>query len=220
MFSNYSNNPISEKKLNSIIEDYMPLIIKTISSITGKYVSIENDEEFSVGLMAFVEAMEKYEESKGAFPSFAKLVISSRIKTYLIKENKRSRETSMEELMNSGIELSSEYSNPIEDKEELKTEISKFKVELSEFGLSLEDLVQEAPKHEDTRRNAINISEKVSKDEPLTTFIFGKKRLPIKQISLKYTVTEKILKRSKKFILSLVIIFFRNYRNIRLWIKS
>lgn len=210
----------NKQDINKTIEDYMPLIIKSISSVTGKYVSIENDDEFSIGLMAFVEAVDKYEESKGAFPSFAKLVITSRVKNYLIKENRHSTETSIEELSESGIEISQEYLNPVEDKEELLNEIHRFKLELNEFGMSLEDLAEESPKHEDTRQNAIDISEKVSEDETLTSFIFHKKRLPIRQISLKYTVTEKILKRSKKFILSVVIIFFKNYRNLKLWIRK
>ncbi|MEG0153440.1 MAG: RNA polymerase subunit sigma, partial [Cellulosilyticaceae bacterium] len=50
---------LSNQEMNDLIEKYMPLIIKTISGVTGRYVSVENDEEFSIGLMAFVEAVEK-----------------------------------------------------------------------------------------------------------------------------------------------------------------
>lgn len=65
----------------------MPLIIKTVSSITGRYVSVKNDDEFSIALMAFKEAVDKYYENKGIFSSFAKLVISSRVKNHLVREN-------------------------------------------------------------------------------------------------------------------------------------
>lgn len=65
----------------------MPLIIKTVSSITGRYVSVKNDDEFSIALMAFKEAVDKYDENKGIFSSFAKLVISSRVKNHLVREN-------------------------------------------------------------------------------------------------------------------------------------
>lgn len=82
----------------------------------------------------------------------------------------------------------------------------------------MEDLIKEAPKHSDTRENAINVSKKASKDLEVTDFMYEKKRLPIKKISLKYMVTEKVIKRSKKFIISLIIIFFKKYRNLMLWI--
>ena len=49
--------------------------------------------------------------------------------------------------------------------------------------------------------------------------MYEKRRLPIKQISVKFSVTEKVIKRSKKFIISVVIIIDKNFRNLRLWIK-
>jgi RNA polymerase sigma factor len=45
--------------VNELIEKHMPFIIKSISDVTGRYVSCENDEELSVGLLGFHEAIEK-----------------------------------------------------------------------------------------------------------------------------------------------------------------
>ena len=84
---------------------------------------------------------------------------------------------------------------------------------------TFEDLVEEAPKHTDTRERAIDISENVNKDVLLKSFMYEKKRLPIKQISVKFSITEKIIKRSKKFIISVVIILDKNLRNLKLWIR-
>ena len=47
----------------------------------------------------------------------------------------------------------------------LVDEITRFKEEISSFGFSLEDLVEEAPKQQATRINAINLSEQISDDE-------------------------------------------------------
>ncbi|MGL5086380.1 MAG: RNA polymerase subunit sigma [Clostridium sp.] len=219
MESNLSENLIVGKDINKFIKEHIPFIIKNISDTTGKYVSIENDEEFSIGILAFKEAIDKYEESKGAFPSFAQLVIKSRVKTYLTKVNKIKKEVSLNSLMEAGIDIGENEVNIVEDKEELINEIDKFKKELATFSLTMDDLVDEAPKHEDTRKNAINISKKVCDDDDIKNFMFLKKRLPIKQISLKYTITEKVLKGSKKFIISVVIIINKPYRNLMQWIK-
>lgn len=204
---------------NKFIEEHFPFIIKSISKVTKRYVSIENDEEFSIGVLAFHEAMKKYSEDKGPFLPFANLVISSRIKNYLLKENKYRLDPSLESLKEEGIEFSEEFINPIEDRNYLKDEIESLKLYMKEFNFDFEDLVNDAPKHKKTRENAINLSEKVSKEKPLLDFMYEKKRLPIKRISLQFNVTEKIIKGSKKFIITVIIIFDKNYRNLKLWIK-
>ncbi|WP_040211133.1 sigma factor [Clostridium polynesiense] len=220
MVSSLDKSKVDNKNMDNMIKEHLPFIISTISSVTGRYISLENDEELSIGLMAFAEAMDKYDEERGSFLSFAKLVIESRIKNYLAKENKYQDTISLDKLVEQGFDVPDIIENPIEDKSILRTEIYRFKEDLKDFGITMELLVDSAPKHKDTRKRAVEVSEKVSEDADLTSFIFEKKRLPIKKISLKYLVTEKILKRSKFFILSVIIIFFRKYRNLILWIKN
>ena len=212
-------NKIKNTDINELIEEYIPFIIKTISKFTNRYVSIENDEEFSIGLFGFYEAIQKYNNDKGPFLPFAQLVITSRLKNHYNKENKHNLHISMDSMEEDGLNLKEKLANPVEDKSELIYEIDKLKEELNMFGFSFEDLVDEAPKHADTRANALDLSEKVSKDKPLVDFMYTKMRLPIKQISLKYRVTEKVIKGSKKFIITGIIIFYRNFRNLKLWIK-
>lgn len=212
-------NKIRNTDINELIEEYIPFIIKTISKFTNRYVSIENDEEFSIGLVGFYEAIQKYNNDKGPFLPFAQLVITSRLKNYYNKENKHNIHISMDSMEEEGVSIKENLSNPIEDKSELIDEMDELKREINIFGFSLEDLVDEAPKHADTRANALDLSEKVSKDKPLVDFMYTKMRLPIKQISLKYRVTEKVIKGSKKFIITGIIIFYRNFRNLKLWIK-
>lgn len=213
------SNQFRNRDINEMIQEYMPLIIKTISQTTGRYVSVENSEELSIGLMAFVEAMEKYEESKGMFESFAKLVIKSRVINYLKSENKHQEVISIEALHEQGIHIIDEYVEPIGVEDRLKEELDLLRQEIRSFGFGFDELVEESPKHKDTRDNAIELSEKVSKEEEFTTFMYAKKRLPITGIARKFSVTEKVLKRSKKFIISVVIIFYKNLTSVKLWIS-
>ena len=205
--------------VNELIEKHMPFIIKSISDVTGRYVSCENDEELSVGLLGFHEAIERYDNEKGHFLSFAKLVIGSRIKNYLKGENKHNN-SSLEELLDKGLEIKDEYLEQKEDNSILVEEITRLKTEISFFGFTLEDLVDEAPKQQATRKNAITLSEEISKDEEFTSFMYMKKRLPIKRIVLKFSVTEKVIKRSKKFIISVVIIIDKNLSALKNWIRK
>lgn len=207
---------------NTLLEDYVPFIIKAISSITNRYVSLENDEEFSIGLSAFYEAACKYEPSKGEFLSFAKLVIKSRILNYLNTQNKHTFVDSFDADQPFNLEeLKIEYLDTSLDQTDLiAEEIKELNCILEDFKFDLNALVIEAPKHQKTRINAIDISETVSKDKPLVDWMYLKKRLPITQISLKYQITQKILKGSKKFIITVTIILDKNLRNLKLWIRK
>lgn len=205
--------------INELIDQHMPFIVKSISDVTGRYVSCENDEELSIGMLGFNEAIERYDNEKGHFLSFAKLVISSRIKNYLKGENKH-QHSSLEELMDKGLEIKDDYVEHEEDNSLLIEDINKLKSEISSFGFSLEDLVNEAPKQQATRINAINLSKQISKEEELTSFMYLKKRLPIKKIVLRFQVTEKVIKRSKKFIISVVIIIDKNLSSLKNWIRK
>ncbi|WP_053984460.1 sigma factor [Niameybacter massiliensis] len=207
---------------DDLIEDYIPFIVKVISSITHRYVSIENDEEFSIGLSSFYEAICKYDAHKGDFLPFAQLVIRSRLLNYLNSEKKHAILDSLdtEQAINIG-QLKVEYLETTLDGVDLVAEeVQVLTTVLQDFKFDLVSLCTEAPKHEKTRTNAIDISEKVSKDQPLVDLMYLKKRLPITRISLKYNITQKILKGSKKFIITVIIIFDKNLRNLKLWIRK
>ena len=216
----FLDDDIKGKDINILIKEYMAFIIKTVSSVTGRYVCIDNDEEFSIGLLAFKEAVDKYSDDRGAFHSFARLVISSRIKNHLVKENKHNKVESLEKLNESGINIDDIHKTPLESSDYLSIEISELQNELNKFGFSFEDLVEEAPKHDDTRKRAISISEDINNDIDLKNIMYEKRRLPIKRVSLKCSVSEKIIKTSKKFIISVVVILDKNFRNLKLWVRG
>ncbi|WP_238917514.1 RNA polymerase sigma factor SigI [Clostridium sp. YIM B02555] len=205
--------------INELIENHMPFIIKSISEVTGRYVSCENDEELSVGLLGFHEAIERYDNEKGHFLSYAKLVIGSRIKNYLKSENKH-QHSSLDDLLDKGVDIKDEYFEPKEDNSLLLEQINKFKTEIGSFGFTFEDLVNEAPKQQATRKNAIMLAEQISVEEEFTSFMYLKKRLPITRIVAKFSVTEKVIKRSKKFIISVVIIIDKNLNALKNWIRK
>ena len=131
-------NDIKNTSIDKLIQDYMAFIVKTVSSITGRYVSVENDDELSIALIAFKEAIDKYEESRGSFSSFAKLVISSRVKNYLIKENRNNKVESIEALKDKGIDISEVAETVVEESDELSNEIGKLKNEIEAFGFTFE----------------------------------------------------------------------------------
>ena len=69
-----------ERLREQFIVDYRPFVIKTISRFCGKFIELENADEYSVGLIAFNEAINGYDPVKGSgFISFAGQVIRRRL---------------------------------------------------------------------------------------------------------------------------------------------
>lgn len=205
-------------EINNLISEYIPFIIKIVSDEKNSYLSVENDIEYSISLSAFHEAILKYNYEKGLFLPFAKLVIKSRLKTFWLKEKKISEKI---EYIYDDNKLNNEYNiNNLEStNSELRTEIELYEKELIKFGINFEILISESPKHRDTKKNAIDISKKVSQDKELVSHLYLKKRLPITKISKKFNITIKILKGNKIFIISVIILLLKKFKLIRNWLE-
>jgi len=208
----------NEIERNKFIMENKIFVIKTISNKLGRYIRIENDDEFSIGLIAFNEAIERYEKGRGNFYSFARLVIESRIVNFEKKENKHSEEVSIEMLQDNkiGIEEKRVFSEELD----LKLEIIRLEEELRKFGFEFEDLIDIGPKHIDTKRRGIAISEKIGEDEDIMTKMYEILKLPIQDIVRKYKYTEKILRGSKYLIITTSIIVYKNFKELKNWIMG
>lgn len=200
-----------ESKINEFIIAYTPFVIKTISKLKNQYVDIDNDEEFSIGLLALEESMKKYQLDKGSFLSFARIVIESRIKN-LLKSKSKHQHADIDDF-----QIIDESIN--NENHELALEIEEFEKYLLIFGLNFELLIEASPKHTDTRKRAIKIGFKTSQDPTLVDYIYTKKRLPITLMSRAFDTSIKIIKKSKTFILSAVIIFDKKLTIIQEWLK-
>ena len=210
---------ISLENLDELVERHMAFLIKTVSRITGRYVSIENDDEFSIALSAFAEAVRRYEPERGAFLAFAGLVIQSRLCTYLEKEQKQADTISLDSLLEQG----QEFPEPEEDsqgQEILKEEISLFLQELSYFHLTLEDLAEHSPKHQDTKERAISIAEHSSQEPYVVNTTYRKKKLPVRDVARLCCTTEKVVKGSRYFILGVMLIFIKQFSMLLHWIRD
>lgn len=198
-----------------LIKDYKPFIIKVVSKTTGKYVDMENSDEFSIGLMAFNEAIECYDSSKNAgFIGFAETVIKRRVIDYTrsnYKENKVypfSYFDSDEENDSNSFEdsyLKVDAGSQL-DRIETKEEIALFVKKLGEFGVTLGDLVESAPKHMDSKRICIRIARILTENEELSEKLSKKKNIPMVDLMKLVEVNHKTIERNRKFILAVYLI--------------
>lgn len=213
---------------NKIIKKYKPFIAKTVSSVCKRYID-ERDDEFSIGLIAFNEAIEKYSKDKGSsLLSFAELIIKRRVIDYIRKEsrvktinfdsNEKSEEEHAQNQVESELSLD-EYKKSIEQ-EHRQEEIAHYAMVLAEFGLSFSDLIENSPKHRDARQSAILVAKTLVGEEKLTRMLFEKKQLPIKQLEALVDVSRKTIERNRKYIIAIAIIFAGDYIYLKDYIKG
>jgi RNA polymerase sigma factor len=111
------NAKVDEKLMNNFISQYENFIIKCASSAAHSYIS-KSDDEWSIALHAFTEAIRNYSMEKGSFLNFAELVIRRRIIDLIRSRSRYSSEILTNPILfNSDMEEEEDYS--------LKKEISE-----------------------------------------------------------------------------------------------
>jgi RNA polymerase sigma factor len=214
--------------LNETIMAYKPFIAKTVSGVCKRYIH-ESDDEFSIGLIAFNEAIEKYTPERGSsLLSFAEVLIKRKVIDY-IRKNAKNPNVSLE--FNNDLEDDSTISTiendlSIDDyKKKLdegkrRDEIIHFQQLLTKYDLSFKDLVEQSPKHADARKNAIVIAKILVENEELKQLLLEKKRLPIKQLEEMVNVSRKTIERNRKYIIAIALVLTSDYVYMQDYIKG
>jgi len=214
---------------NELIESYKPFIAKTVSSVCKRYI-YESDDEFSIGLIAFNEAIQKYCPEKGnSLISFAEVLIKRRVIDYIRAQAKHQNlsfelggDLEEEESSSSTIEDELSLENYRKKKEEQlrREEINQFIKVLQEFELSFQDLIDHTPKHADARKNAMVVAQILAEDQKLKDSLLEKKRLPIKQLEDSVSISRKTIERNRKYIIAISLILIGDYLYLREYIKG
>jgi RNA polymerase sigma factor len=201
---------------NEIIQQYQPFVLRVISAVCNSFVKT-SDDFFSIGLIAFNEAMEKYQTNKGSsFLNYSKLVISRRVIDYLRKETKHAYDSLDSESSQEYLKEASILHHQKEVEEEYrKSEIEHFKNRLKEFRISFEDMIKATPKHEDARENMLLIASHIKKQQELREYLLAKKRLPVAKITASIDVSRKTIERNRKYIIAITLLMIEDYEYVK-----
>ncbi len=213
---------------NYLLRTYQPFIAKSVSEVCKRYIDPKRDDEFSIGLSAFNEAIFSYSSEKGSsFLSFAKLVVKRKVIDYIRYNQKRPTPLSLDETydaeqMENPMELVAvkEKYNQEQDAIHRREEIMDFKEKLKEYKLTLVDLTEASPKHRDARESAVKTARILFQDKELREFVHSKKKLPIKELVNKVDVSKKTLERNRKFILAIFIVLSEDYIYLKDYLKG
>jgi len=217
-----------EAMQNFLIKKYQPFIAKCVSEVCKRYIDPKTDDEFSIGLVAFNDAIFSYSPEKGgSFLSFAKLVIKRRVIDYIRSNSNKVTTVSLEEnyhmdQVENPFEFSAAKEQYAKEQDTLqrREEIIEYKGRLNEYNLTLTELTEVSPKHKDARDSAVRSARILYEDEDLRQYVQHKKKLPIKKLIKKVDVSKKTLERNRKFILAIFIILSEDYIYLKDYLKG
>lgn len=213
------------------IADYRPYILKVTSRFCKRYIDPTRDDEFSVALSAFNEAINQYSSHAGkSFIGFAETVIRRRLIDYVRKEQRHSQVVPYS-MFDSEEEEQPQY-NSVETKQamtafevkrtedERRLEIGELNQELERFGISFLELVEHSPKHTDSRKLLIGIAQTLVGESSLLDTLKETGKLPVKELTEMCGVSRKTVERNRKYIIAIALIisgtypFMHDYLNI------
>ena len=210
-----------------LIDIYMPFI-KTETTKFLKRPPIEgHDDELSIAMIAFHEAIGGYTHTRGAFLKYAAMLIRSRLIDYSRREQRHSRVISLYEPAGEGATTLSETladeRNPHEEtaaRDATRTEIEELTRQMLEFGVSLSDVADNCPKQQRTL-DACRKALQYAKENPeLLDDLLMTKKLPIGKLTAGSGVERKTLERHRKYMVALLLIYTNGYDIIRGHLKQ
>ena len=209
------------READALIADYMPFI----RSETAKYIKRQpepEDDELSIAMFAFYEAICSYSRLRGSFLKYASLQIRSRLIDNYRREKRNSGQISLntaaDDEQTERIDL---LADPHDDfaeheiREATKNEIEELSGQIADFGVSMTDIAENAPKQGRTLaicRKAVSYARK--HPEILEDFL-RTKRVPLAKLAEGAAVERKPLERHRKYLVAVLLICTNGYEILR-----
>lgn len=197
-----------------LIREYLPFIKSETAKTIGRIPIEGKDDELSIALMGFHEAIEGYNHDKGAFLSFAALVIKRRIIDFLRQENRFKQSVSWEETVTNDEEGGMQRisgSETVVDREALKWEIGQLVKELSRFNITISEVAANCPKQDKSINNCRQVISYLINVPDQMKELLETGKLPVTQIINETSVKKKTLERHRKYLIALAVIYYRGY---------
>lgn len=205
-----------------LVRQYLPFIKGETAKFIHRFPAEGEDDELSIAMFAFHEAVIDYQKSRGAFLKYAALHIRHRLIDYARKEGKHAEPLSLDESEEDDertrLDRLESGQNELvlrEDYSAAWVEISEFSAQLEKFGLSLGDIADNCPKQQRTLAACHQVLNCAKKNPELLEQLVSTKKLPITQIAQLSSVEKKTLERHRKYLVAILLAYTNGFEIIR-----
>ncbi|MDF2655470.1 MAG: polymerase, sigma 28 subunit, FliA/WhiG subfamily [Bacillota bacterium] len=194
--------------LETFLQEYEGFILHAAHKTAGRYIS-KMDDQWSVSLSAFHEAIQSYDFEKGSFLAFAETVIRRRLYDYVRKQSRHSCEilidsysvdTDAEDELPVKYEVMSKMASGCENG--AKLEIQAISDTLQIYGITFRELTQASPKAAKTKSVCGKAIAYLADHTILMHEMRASKLLPLKILEKNIKLPRKVLERHRKYIIA------------------
>ena len=199
----------SEREEN-LLRENDAFILREACKASGKIVT-RSDEEYSVALAAFWEAIRTHDPEKGSLQAYGAVVIRHRLVDWYRSQRKYAPETAVEPAVFGGetVEGAEGIQQAVEQAQlmnqpqtDLTEEIRALSQELNRYGISFFDLPDQCPKAAKTRRVCKKAARFLAFAELLLAKLRKTLKLPAAEMETGVPIARKLLDKFRKYIIA------------------
>jgi len=185
-------------------------ILREASKAAGKIIT-RSDEEYSIALSAFWEAVRTHDPEKGSLQAYGAVVIRHRMVDYYRSQRKYASEMTVEPAVFGGetVEGAEGIQQSVEKAQAqnqpdtgLADEIEALSQELKRYGISFFDLPDQCPKAAKTRKVCKKAAGFVAFAERLLEKLRKTLKLPAAEMEKGVPIARKLLDKFRKYIIA------------------
>ena len=205
-----------------LIGSYMPFIKSETAKFLKRPPVEGHDDELSIAMIAFHEAVRGYSRSRGAFLKYAAMIMKSRLIDYRRKEQRHGNVISLDAPageddapLSDTIADETDHNEAYVVREATRAEIEELTRQMREFGVSLSDVADNCPKQQRTLEACRKALWHAKEHPELLDELLKTRRLPIARLSEGSGTERKTLERHRKYMVALLLIYTNGYEIIR-----
>ena len=204
-----------------LIEAYMPFI----KAETAKFLKrppASQDDELSIAMIAFHEAIQGYSRMRGAFLKYASMLIKSRLIDYHRRERRHGNLVSLDTPadeddvpLGDTLTAARDHGEEVSVRDATRNEIEELSRQMDAFGVKLSDVADNCPKQERTLAACRRVLDYARKNPELLDRFVKTGRLPVNELSQGSGTDKKTMERHRKYLAAILLAFTNGYEIIR-----
>lgn len=209
---------------DALIRQYMGFIRAETAKFIKRAPIDGQDEELSIAMLAFYEAILGYEQNRGAFLSYASRGIRNRMIDHYRKEKRHAKVVSLHAPLQDEDDDISKLDRLEDPKNEIEAshrraaareEIEEFERQLGEFGITFSEVADNCPRQERTLASCQRVLAAAKLHPEIFDILLESKKLPISSLAEKSRTDKKTLERHRKYLIAVLLAFTNGYEIIR-----
>ena len=208
---------------DALIGQYMGFI----RSETVKFIHAapENghEDELSIAMLAFYEAVLSYERGRGAFLPYAARAIRNRLIDHYRVEKRHGNVVSLhapagdqeDQPLLDTLPDPRDQIGDYEARSASQQEIQEFSAQLGRFGITFSDVADNCPRQERTLAACRRVLDYARSQPQLLSQVERTGKLPMAELALGSGVEKKTLERHRKYLVAILLAFTNGYEIIR-----